>query len=134
MATEKVLTGRVKWFNNKSGFGFITVVLSPDNESVVGQEIFAHHSSIVVGKEQFRYLVQGEYVEFTLSEITEEGSAHKYQTSNVHGIGGGFLMCETRFDAKQNDAEDGDNSAAPKWDVSRNSKKSKKATPAKGRL
>ena len=123
MASENVLTGRVKWFNNKSGFGFVTVVLSAGDETLVGKDIFSHHSSIVVNKEQFRYLVQGEYVEFTISEISEEGNEHKFQTSNVRGIGGGFLMCETRYEAKQTDREGGDEGGAPKWNVSRANKK-----------
>ena len=33
--------GKVKWFNNKSGYGFITV-LSGDRKN---EDMFAHHSS-----------------------------------------------------------------------------------------
>ena len=59
-------TGKVKWFNNKSGFGFITVV----NEcELSGKDIFAHHSSIVVKENIYKYLVQGEYVEFTIHQV-----------------------------------------------------------------
>ena len=39
------LLGRVKWFNNKAGFGFITVTDGPQS----GTDIFVHHSSINVG-------------------------------------------------------------------------------------
>ena len=117
MSTESILTGRVKWFNNKSGYGFVTVVLSPDDGELVQKDIFAHHSSIVVGKEQFRYLVQGEYVEFTLNNIEE--SEHKFQTANLRGIGGGLLMCETRYDARSSDQEGSGDGKAPKWNVSR---------------
>lgn len=124
MASQNVLTGRVKWFNNKSGFGFVTVVLSSEDDTLIGKDIFSHHSSIVVDKEQFRYLVQGEYVEFTLSEISEEGSQHKFQTTNVRGIGNGFLMCETRYEAKQSERESGGDEGGPsKWNVSRANKK-----------
>ena len=49
-------TGCVKWFNNKSGYGFIS---SCDNG---GCDVFVHHSSLVVKDEQYRYLVAGEYV------------------------------------------------------------------------
>jgi len=88
--SSKVLLGRVKWFNNKSGFGFITVT---DGESQ-GDDVFVHHSSIKVDSEQYRYLIQGEYVEFVLSDVVE--GKHKIQASNVSGIKGGKLMCETR--------------------------------------
>ena len=128
MSSENVLTGRVKWFNNKSGFGFVTVVLSSQDESLIGKDIFTHHTSIVVGKEQFRYLVQGEYIEFSLNEITDESSEHKYQTSNVKGIGGGFLMCETRYEAKMSEKDVGENKNVPKWNVSRKSKGKKEVS------
>ena len=85
-------TGRVKWFNNKSGYGFVTVTSKVQE----GTDIFVHHSAVKVGQEQYRYLVQGEYVEFTLSEVTDK--EHKWQASNVSGINGGKLMCETRLE------------------------------------
>ena len=86
------LTGRVKWFNNKSGFGFITAT---DGEKS-GQDIFVHHSSISVDSEQYRYLVQGEYVEFSIVDTTN--STHSCQAGGVSGIKGGKLMCETSKD------------------------------------
>ena len=125
MATENVLTGRVKWFNNKSGYGFVSVIMSPGDDSLLGKDVFAHHSSINVGKEQFRYLVQGEYVEFTLSTIEDDSQKHKFQTANLHGIGGGMLMCETRNEARLTErvGDDADaNGNAPKWNVSRGKK------------
>jgi CspA family cold shock protein len=84
--------GSVKWFNNKSGFGFIT---SSDGEHV-GKDIFVHYSAIKVAKNQFRYLVQGEYVEFDLVKATEN-SKHEFQADNISGIKGGSLMCEVQF-------------------------------------
>ena len=125
MATENVLTGRVKWFNNKSGYGFVSVIMSPGDESLLGKDVFSHHSSINVGKEQFRYLVQGEYVEFTLSSIDDDSKQHKFQTANLHGIGGGMLMCETRNEARFTERVGDDGEAtgnAPKWNVSRGKK------------
>jgi CspA family cold shock protein len=92
--SSEILTGRVKWFNNKTGFGFITVT----DGSNVGSDIFVHHSSINVLSEQYKYLVQGEYVEFTLCN-TPEGK-HKFQAGSVKGIKGGQLMCETRREYK----------------------------------
>ena len=84
------ITGRVKWFNNKSGFGFITVCDGPHK----GKDIFAHFSAIRGESSQYKYLVQGEYVEFTLSSV--EGGKHEFQAVDVCGIKGGKLMCETR--------------------------------------
>ena len=81
-------TGRVKWFNNKAGYGFITINSDLD--------VFVHHSSIKVENQQYKYLVQGEYVEFKLETVTD--SKHKFQASEVAGINGGKLMCETRRD------------------------------------
>jgi CspA family cold shock protein len=83
-------TGRVKWFNNKAGYGFITVTDGPKS----GTDIFVHHSSINVSTQQYKYLVQGEYIEFTLSNVSS--SDHEYQAVDVSGIKGGKLMCETR--------------------------------------
>ena len=93
--------GRVKWFNNKNGFGFITLVSGDtfENEEE-DNDIFVHHSAINVKSDQYRYLVEGEYVSFSI-ESTDNNSTHKYQASNVRGICGGMLMCETREENKQ---------------------------------
>jgi len=92
--TDSRLIGRVKWFNNKAGYGFITIT---DGEKS-GTDIFVHHSSINVSNQQYKYLVQGEYIEFGL--INVENSTHECQASNVGGIKGGKLMCETRHELK----------------------------------
>jgi cold shock CspA family protein len=47
-ASADRLTGRVKWFNNKAGYGFITVT----DGSRSGSDIFVHHSSIGVASQQ----------------------------------------------------------------------------------
>ena len=86
--------GRVKWFNNKAGYGFVTVS-SGDHE---GEDVFVHHSAINVSQEQYRYLIQGEYVEFKLCSVSD--STHKWQAGSVHGINGGKLMCETRLETR----------------------------------
>ena len=82
--------GRVKWFNSKAGYGFLTVT---DGEKR-NMDVFVHHSQIQVGKEQYRYLVQGEYVEFDWTDTDSDD--HDYQAGNVRGVNGGLLMCETR--------------------------------------
>lgn len=89
------LTGRVKWFNNKAGFGFITVI---DDSEHASMDFFVHHSAVNVEDKQYRYLVQGEYVEFDL--MKSGGEKHLWQATKVTGIRGGKLMCETRTETK----------------------------------
>ena len=86
--------GRVKWFNNKAGYGFITVTDGPK----AGTDVFVHHSSIKVDGELYKYLVQGEYVEFSL--LISSTATHEFQSGDVSGIKGGKLMCETRRDLR----------------------------------
>ena len=93
MATERFM-GRVKWFNNKAGYGFITVTDGPKS----GTDVFVHHSAIKVDSEQYKYLVQGEYIEFSLSDTKTD--THQFQADEVSGIKGGKLMCETRRDSR----------------------------------
>ena len=83
------VTGCVKWFNNKAGYGFVTVLNGPHTG-----DVFVHHSAINVIEEQYRFLVQGEYVEFECVQV--DNGPHKWQASNVTGPGTGRLMCETR--------------------------------------
>ncbi len=87
-------TGRVKWFNNKAGYGFVTVT----DGAKSGTDVFVHHSGINVDNDQYKYLVQGEYVDFEF--IDAEGSSHEFQAGNVTGIKGGKLMCESRYDSR----------------------------------
>jgi len=93
-SSSERFTGRVKWFNNKAGYGFITVTDGPKS----GSDVFVHHSSIKVDSEQYKYLVQGEYVDFNLSDTQTEN--HEFQAGEVCGIKGGKLMCETRRDSR----------------------------------
>ena len=92
----KRLLGQVKWFNNKAGYGFITV---SDGEQA-GKDIFIHFSSISASESQYKYLVQGEYVEFVLDKSTTD--SHEFQATQVSGVKGGKLMCETRRIASLN--------------------------------
>lgn len=57
-----MLRGKVKWFNNDKGFGFI--------EYNNMEDIFVHYSSIL--SSGYKTLVEGQYVEFELVE-TDKG-------------------------------------------------------------
>ena len=52
------LTGRVKWFNDAKGYGFI--------EQEGGRDIFVHYTAIV--GEGFKSLTEGQKVEFEIIE------------------------------------------------------------------
>ena len=97
--TDRLL-GRVKWFNNRAGFGFVTVL---DGEKK-DDDIFVHHSGINVSTEQYKYLVQGEYVSFTMKE--SDNQEHPFQAGDVTGLMGGKLMCETRLENRRENSED----------------------------
>ena len=87
--SQQRILGRVKWFDTKKGYGFI-IPLDKLHETV-----FAYHDSIKVKNEQYRYLVEGEYVEFEYSRISRNDVEKLYAT-NITGVKSGLLMCETR--------------------------------------
>lgn len=103
-SAESRVTGRVKWFNNKRGFGFITSLTG----DTVDVDVFAHHSAITTSNEQFLYLVQGEYVDFVMKPATSEAQAAatenepspRWEALAITGFGGGKLMCETRHETR----------------------------------
>jgi len=101
-STEKKI-GNVKWFNNKAGYGFIT--MNENTETPV--DVFVHFSNISVSNSQYKYLVQGEYVEFTLAPASEE-SSHEFQAVNVTGIQGGATLCERRRLSRESSLDDED--------------------------
>jgi cold shock CspA family protein len=76
-------TGCVKWFNSRKGYGFITAG---------SEDVFVHHSSI--GSVGYRYLVPGEYVEFSVADVPNKQNA--VMAVDVTGIDRGPLMCVTR--------------------------------------
>ena len=64
-------TGTVKWFNDKKGFGFISIE--------GGEDIFVHHTAIQ--SEGFRTLEEGDNVEF---EIVQGDKGNKAE--NVKSV------------------------------------------------
>tara|TARA_X000001036_G_C20025021_1_gene540300 strand:+ start:48 stop:392 length:345 start_codon:yes stop_codon:yes gene_type:complete len=104
MLSETVIKkhiGCVKWFNNKSGYGFITFLSNDSTDKLKGSDIFVHHSSLVSKQNLYKYLVQGEYIEFDIEKTVNKDIKHENQATNITGILGGELMCETRFKNKE---------------------------------
>ena len=76
--------GQVKWFDNKLGYGFITVL----NNVKKGADVFVHQTNIYPLETEFRTLMKGEYVSLNVSEDD------KIQALNVTGVLGGSLRCD----------------------------------------
>jgi CspA family cold shock protein len=67
-------SGKVKWFDNKKGFGFI--------EQNTGQDVFVHHSSII--GPGYKTLNEGDEVSFDVIP-SEKG----LKAQNVHRVTAG---------------------------------------------
>jgi len=114
---DTLYTGQVKWFNSKSGYGFITIKTTCDKKDC---DIFVHYTNINTPS-QYKYLVQGEYVEFNL--LTSSNDNHEYQAVNVTGVLAGDLMCQIRkatvrlddgsYKGKKRDVKYSDNNSLP---------------------
>ena len=78
-------TGRVKWFNKKKGYGFITLLTNDEED----KDVFFHYSSIV--SDNFKILFPGEYVSF--DTITVE---NKVNCTNIRGIMGNELLIDNK--------------------------------------
>ena len=53
-----MVKGKVKWFSNQKGYGFIT----PEN----GKDVFVHHTAIM--GEGYKSLEEGQEVEFEIKQ------------------------------------------------------------------
>jgi cold shock CspA family protein len=89
MSVDLICLGRVKWFDNKKGYGIVQIL----DGQVKGVDVFAHHASIVTGEEQYRYLVSGEYV--SCGVVSSVNKTIQHAATNIKGVLGGPLMCET---------------------------------------
>lgn len=68
------MTGSVKWFDGKKGFGFIEA-------AGIEREVFVHYSNIIA--DGFKTLSQGDRVEFELSETEKGSQAVKVKLADV---------------------------------------------------
>tara|TARA_B100000035_G_C20833807_1_gene479898 strand:+ start:361 stop:759 length:399 start_codon:yes stop_codon:yes gene_type:complete len=108
------LTGQVKWFNSKTGYGFITALTEGEYKN---KDIFVHYSNLILTNSQYKYLVQGEYVEF--ETVKPDSGDHEFHAIKVSGILGGNLMCEVRHIASQERAsrnpQTGEETSSNEW-------------------
>ena len=72
-----MVTGVVKWFSPKKGYGFLTM----DD----GQEVFVHYTAI--DGNGFRSLEQGEQVQFDVTEGPKGLQAAKVTRNGVQAAG-----------------------------------------------
>ena len=66
-------SGKVKWFDNKKGFGFIA--------QETGQDVFVHHSSIL--GQGFKTLQEGEMVDFEIVQSDKGPKAQNVQRAQT---------------------------------------------------
>lgn len=70
--------GRVKWFNNDKGYGFI------EYDGLLNEDIFVHYSAI--NQEGYKTLKEGEMVEFTLIETAKGSQAIDVREINLTAV------------------------------------------------
>lgn len=93
------VNGVVKWFNDKSGFGYITVM---SDGKFKNMDMFIHYKNIRPQVSTYNTLITGEYVTFYIGEADDAydennnkvEKKHKHQATFVTGFGGGMLMCD----------------------------------------
>ena len=73
MEGQDMASGKVKWFDNRRGFGFIT-----QDE---GQDVFVHHTSIM--GTGYKTLQEGELVNYELVNSDKGPKAQNVQRARV---------------------------------------------------
>jgi CspA family cold shock protein len=68
--------GKVKWFNNEKGYGFI--------DYVDGEDIFVHYSNIK--QEGYKTLTEGQMVQFDLIHTEKGLQAINVESVNVASV------------------------------------------------
>ena len=92
-----MITGKVKWFNNEKGFGFIEY-----NEQ---EDIFVHYSAI--RQEGYKSLEEGQFVEFKLLETEKVASTYNhgagctFAASVCANLANGLSVEEAVIEAKE---------------------------------
>lgn len=86
MSSQSRVSGRVKWFDNRKGFGFV-------NNLTNNAEVFVHHTGLTSQNGVFRTLYPGEYVEF---DLHHDSQSNRDYAVNVTGVQGGSLLCENQ--------------------------------------
>tara|TARA_B100000902_G_scaffold96638_2_gene99298 strand:- start:4221 stop:4643 length:423 start_codon:yes stop_codon:yes gene_type:complete len=89
------LIGRVKWFNSKLGYGFITHTNKTNLDEC---DIFVHWSNLVLSEKEFHTLYKGEYVEFELESCTCNSNTIGVQACKVSGPNNSPLLTTTHAD------------------------------------
>ena len=102
-------TATCKWFNDKLGFGFVTIC--DGNEK--GKDIFVHHSGIKPLNSIYKTLKKGEYINFNIVN-----GMNGLQAIDVTGINGGPLMCDHVIGKKVNDTSSPQQEVYPQYSQS----------------
>jgi len=79
-------SGKVKWFDNKRGFGFISQESIGDAGNVPssqddGKDVFVHHTSILGGG--YKTLQEGEVVDFEIVDSDKGPKAQNVQRTDA---------------------------------------------------
>tara|TARA_Y100000389_G_scaffold148109_2_gene147163 strand:+ start:9862 stop:10350 length:489 start_codon:yes stop_codon:yes gene_type:complete len=90
--------GRVKWFNSKLGYGFITHC----DSSGLTHDVFVHWSNLVLSDKEFHTLYKGESVEFELEECICTSNDIGTQACKVTGPNNGQLLTSLHGDTSSN--------------------------------
>ena len=120
MSTQPRTLGRIKWFDNRKGYGFLTRL---EDEL----DIFLHFSSISVKEGVYKTLIEGEYVEFDVKQ-DDKG---KNIAVDITGPCRGPLLCENTerrvYAVRRTPQDSGEGDAASSGRPPRKNKRSNRA-------